>query len=152
MATLGKSAGTMGAFISGSKDLIDLIIQRGRSYIYTTALPPAISAASIASLELIIEGEQTRKLHENIRFFKDYSSHIGLNVNDSKSGIQPIIIGENEKVIKIQTELLSKGFYVGAIRSPTVPKGSERLRVTLTSDHTEEQIFKLIDLLKSVIS
>ena len=152
MATLGKSAGTMGAFVAGNSQLIELLTQKSRSYIYTTAIPPALCEATRTSLKIIQEGYQTNKLHENIKKFKDYSSHIGLNINDSKSGIQPIIIGDNEKVIKIQAELLSKGFYVGAIRSPTVPKGSERLRVTLTSDHTEEQIFKLIDLLKSVIS
>ena len=151
MATLGKSAGTMGAFISGSKDLIDLIIQRGRSYIYTTALPPAISAASIASLELIVEGEQTRKLHKNIRFFKDYSKQLKINLLESNSGIQPILIGDNKKVIDISGELFSKGFNVGAIRSPTVPKGTERLRITLSADHSQDQISSLLETLSNAL-
>ena len=151
MATLGKSAGTMGAFISGSKDLIDLIIQRGRSYIYTTALPPAISAASIASLELIIEGEQTRKLHENIRFFKDYSKKLKINLLESDSGIQPILIGDNKKVIDISGVLFSKGFNVGAIRSPTVPNGTERLRITLSADHSQDQISSLLETLSNAL-
>ena len=151
MATLGKSAGTMGAFVSGSRDLIDLIIQRGRSYIYTTALPPAISAASITSLELIIEGEQTRKLHENIRFFKDYSKQLKINLLESDSGIQPILIGDNKKVIDISGVLFSKGFNVGAIRSPTVPKGTERLRITLSADHSQDQISSLLETLSNAL-
>ena len=151
MATLGKGAGTMGAFVSGSNDLIELIIQKGRSYIYTTALPPAISAASIASLELIIEGEQTRKLHKNINFFKECSKQLKINLLESSSGIQPILIGDNKKVIDISEKLFSKGFNVGAIRSPTVPKGTERLRITLSADHSQDQISSLLETLSNAL-
>ena len=151
MATLGKGAGTMGAFVSGSNDLIELIIQKGRSYIYTTALPPAISAASIASLELIIEGEQTRKLHKNIKFFKECSKQLNINLLQSSSGIQPILIGDNKKVIDISETLFSKGFNVGAIRSPTVPKGTERLRITLSADHSQDQISSLLETLSNAL-
>ena len=151
MATLGKGAGTMGAFVSGSNDLIELIIQKGRSYIYTTAIPPAISAASIASLELIIEGEQTRKLHKNIKFFKECSKQLNINLLESSSGIQPILIGDNKKVIDISETLFSKGFNVGAIRSPTVPKGTERLRITLSADHSQDQISSLLETLSNAL-
>jgi len=151
MATLGKGAGTMGAFVSGSNDLIELIIQKGRSYIYTTALPPAISAASIASLELIIEGEQTRKLHKNIKFFKECSKQLNINLLQSSSGIQPILIGDNKKVIDISETLFSKGFNVGAIRSPTVPNGTERLRITLSADHSQDQISSLLETLSNAL-
>jgi len=151
MATLGKGAGTMGAFVSGSNDLIELIIQKGRSYIYTTAIPPAISAASIASLELIIEGEQTRKLHRNIKFFKECSKQLNINLLESSSGIQPILIGDNKKVIDISETLFSKGFNVGAIRSPTVPKGTERLRITLSADHSQDQISSLLETLSNAL-
>ena len=151
MATLGKGAGTMGAFVSGSNDLIELIIQKGRSYIYTTAIPPAISAASIASLELIIEGEQTRKLHRNIKFFKECSKQLNINLLQSSSGIQPILIGDNKKVIDISETLFSKGFNVGAIRSPTVPKGTERLRITLSADHSQDQISSLLETLSNAL-
>ena len=151
MATLGKGAGTMGAFVSGSNDLIELIIQKGRSYIYTTAIPPAMSAASIASLELIIEGEQTRKLHKNIKFFKECSKQLNINLLQSSSGIQPILIGDNKKVIDISETLFSKGFNVGAIRSPTVPKGTERLRITLSADHSQDQISSLLETLSNAL-
>ena len=151
MATLGKGAGTMGAFVSGSNDLIELIIQKGRSYIYTTAIPPAMSAASIASLELIIEGEQTRKLHKNIKFFKECSKQLNINLLESSSGIQPILIGDNKKVIDISETLFSKGFNVGAIRSPTVPKGTERLRITLSADHSQDQISSLLETLSNAL-
>ena len=151
MATLGKGAGTMGAFVSGSNDLIELIIQKGRSYIYTTAIPPAMSAASIASLELIIEGEQTRKLHKNIKFFKECSKQLNINLLESNSGIQPILIGDNKKVIDISETLFSKGFNVGAIRSPTVPKGTERLRITLSADHSQDQISSLLETLSNAL-
>ena len=151
MATLGKGAGTMGAFVSGSNDLIELIIQKGRSYIYTTAIPPAMSAASIASLELIIEGEQTRKLHKNIKFFKECSKQLNINLLESNSGIQPILIGDNKKVIDISGVLFSKGFNVGAIRSPTVPKGTERLRITLSADHSHDEISSLLETLSNAL-
>ena len=151
MATLGKGAGTMGAFVSGSNDLIELIIQKGRSYIYTTAIPPAMSAASIASLELIIEGEQTRELHKNIKFFKECSKQLNINLLQSSSGIQPILIGDNKKVIDISETLFSKGFNVGAIRSPTVPKGTERLRITLSADHSQNQISSLLETLSNAL-
>ena len=151
MATLGKGAGTMGAFVSGSNDLIELITQKGRSYIYTTAIPPAMSAASIASLELIIEGEQTRKLHKNIKFFKECSKQLNINLLESSSGIQPILIGDNKKVIDISETLFSKGFNVGAIRSPTVPKGTERLRITLSADHSQDQISSLLETLSNAL-
>ena len=151
MATLGKGAGTMGAFVSGSNDLIELIIQKGRSYIYTTAIPPAMSAASIASLELIIEGEQTRKLHKNIKFFKECSKQLNINLLESSSGIQPILIGDNKKVIDISGVLFSKGFNVGAIRSPTVPKGTERLRITLSANHSHDEISSLLEALSNAL-
>ena len=90
-------------------------------------------------------------MHENIRFFKDYSKQLKINLLESDSGIQPILIGDNKKVIDISGVLFSKGFNVGAIRSPTVPKGTERLRITLSADHSQDQISSLLETLSNAL-
>jgi 8-amino-7-oxononanoate synthase len=151
MATLGKAAGTMGAFVAGKSDFIEFLIQKSRPYIYTTAIAPAICVATLKSLDLIKQGEQKAKLLANIDFFRNFSQAIGLPISPSISAIQPLIIGDSEKVLKISQKLFDQGFYVSAIRAPTVPKGTERLRITLSANHTQSQIEQLLVQIKNAL-
>ena len=151
MATLGKAAGTMGAFMAGNADFIEFLIQKSRPYIYTTAIAPAICVATLKSLDLIKQGEQKAKLLANIDFFRFFSSALGLPISPSNSAIQPLIIGDSEKALLISQKLFDQGFYVSAIRAPTVPKGTERLRITLSANHTQSQIEQLLTCIKNAL-
>ena len=151
MATLGKAAGTMGAFVAGKSDFIEFLIQKSRPYIYTTAIAPAICVATLKSLDLIKQGEQKAKLLANIDFFRNFSQAIGLPISPSNSAIQPLIIGDSEKALGISKKLFDQGFYVSAIRAPTVPKGTERLRITLSANHTQSQIEQLLVQIKNAL-
>ena len=151
MATLGKAVGTSGAFIAGSKVLIETLIQKARPYIYTTATPPAIAEATLASLKLIQEQPNLREqLNNNINYFRDCAEQLDIKLTESQTAIQPIIIGDEEKAISMSEQLLNHGLLVTAIRPPTVPKGTARLRVTLSSAHTRLQIDQLIEALKTL--
>lgn len=151
MATLGKAAGTMGAFVAGNDDFIEFLIQKSRPYVYTTAMSPAICVATLKSLELIKNGEQKAKLLANIDFFRNFSNALSLPIEPSNSAIQPLIIGDSEKALKISQALFEKGFYVSAIRPPTVPKNTARLRITLSADHTQTQIEHLLTQIKHAL-
>jgi 8-amino-7-oxononanoate synthase len=150
VGTLGKAFGTYGAFVAGSEALIETLIQYARSYIYTTALPPAVAVASSASLKLV-ESEHWRrdKLSQLIARFRESAMQIGLQLMDSKTPIQPLLLGDDRQVLDMAAQLRHKGFMVGAIRPPTVPEGQSRLRITLTANHSEEQIDALVDALDS---
>lgn len=151
MATLGKAAGTAGAFVAGNADFINYLIQKSRPYIYTTAISPSLCYATIKSIELIKNGEQKNKLLTNITFFKDFAKRLKLNFQESKSAIQPIIIKDNEKTLAISNKLMSAGFYVKAIRPPTVPPNTARLRFTLCAEHTKKQIEQVLKALKNAM-
>lgn len=145
MATLGKAFGTFGAFVVGSEELIETLIQFSRSYIYTTALPPAVAAASLASLMLVREEHWRReKLNQLIEQFRQGAQQIGLPLLSSSTPIQPLLIGSDEKVMAINELLRQRGFLVGAIRPPTVAPGSARLRITLSASHDESDIDALL--------
>lgn len=153
MATLGKALGTSGAFIAGSDALIETLIQKARPYIYTTATPPAIAEATRASLRLIqAQPELRAQLNDNIAYFKHCAEHIELTLGDSQTAIQPVIIGEAERAVAISERLLERGLLVTAIRPPTVPEGTARLRVTLSAAHTRAQIEQLIEALAASIA
>jgi 8-amino-7-oxononanoate synthase len=148
MGTLGKAFGTFGAFVAGSELLIETLIQKSRSYIYTTALPPAVAAATRASLKLIqTEPWRRQRLSQLISYFKTSAAQHNLTLMPSLSPIQPIMIGNSEQAVAISNALLDKGFLVSAIRPPTVPQGSARLRVTLSALHTEAHIDGLMEAL-----
>lgn len=148
MGTLGKAFGTYGAFVAGSEALIETLIQFSRSYIYTTALPPAIAVASSASLKLLQSEHWRRdKLSKLITKFRSGACQIGLKLMDSDTAIQPILIEDNQKVMAMGEQLRDKGFMVGVIRPPTVPVGQARIRITLSAGHTEEQIDALLNAL-----
>ena len=148
VGTLGKSFGTSGAFVAGSEELIETLIQFARPYIYTTSSPPAVACATLASLHLL-QTEHWRREHlqQLIAQFRQGAQALGLNLMDSPTPIQPIIIGDSGKAMAISAQLRAQGILVGAIRPPTVPAGSARLRITLTAAHSSEQVQRLLDAL-----
>lgn len=153
MATLGKAIGTAGAFIAGSEELIETIIQRSRTYIYTTAMPAAIAEATRCSLHIIqYEPRHVHNLQDNISYFKQCSTELSLPIENSITAIQPVIIGDDYETLQISKDLFDRGFLVTAIRPPTVPEGTSRLRITLSAKHTHEHIDQLIDTLDDLIS
>jgi 8-amino-7-oxononanoate synthase len=152
MGTLGKGFGSFGAFVAGSEALIETLIQFSRSYIYTTALPPAVAAASLASLRIIREDKNRREhLQQLIERFRDGAKSLGLNLMASPTAIQPIVVGDNDKAQAASDALQQQGFWVGAIRPPTVPNGTARLRVTLSAAHSPEQVDQLLTAMAEVL-
>jgi 8-amino-7-oxononanoate synthase len=148
VGTLGKSFGTFGAFVAGSEALIETLIQFSRSYIYTTALPPAIAAATLTSLKILRQESWRReKLASLITRFRRGAEQIGVPLMESSTPIQPVLINDDQKVMQISAALREQGILVGAIRPPTVPAGSGRLRITFSADHSEEQVDKLLNAL-----
>lgn len=151
MATLGKAIGSFGAFVAGSEALIESLIQFARPYIYTTALPPAVAAASLASLD-IIEREPQRfdHLYALIALFKQQARDVGFELMPSDTAIQPLVIGDEARALQWSEALKARGFLVTAIRQPTVAAGQARLRITMTANHTEAQTSALVDALVQV--
>lgn len=145
VGTLGKAIGTFGAFVAGSHVLIEFLTQRARSYIYTTALPPAVAEATRTSLELLRnEPWRRRKLHRLIQRFREGAGGLGMTLMDSCTPIQPVIVGNARQATQVGECLLERGFLVSAIRPPTVPTGSARLRITLSALHDDEHIDRLL--------
>lgn len=149
MGTLGKALGTYGAFVAGSEALVETLIQFSRTYIYTTAIPPAIAEATRMSLNLLQEeGWRREQLHKNIRYFRACAQTLDLPLMESATPIQPIRVGDNDCVMSVSKRLEEKGFLAVAIRPPTVPDGTARLRITLCSEHTAEDIDQLLTVLQ----
>jgi 8-amino-7-oxononanoate synthase len=150
MATLGKAIGTSGAFVAGSDALIETLIQQARPYIYTTASPPAIAAATLCSLEIVKRDNWRReKLQEQIAYFRQRMESTEFELMPSKTAIQPIVVGDNNNALALSEKLLGSGIQVSAIRPPTVPVGSARLRITLSASHEKADIDQLIQALES---
>ena len=149
IGTFGKAFGTAGAFVAGSSLLIDYLMQFARPYIYTTSMPPAIAAATRESLR-IIQGSDDKRAHLQtlIAYFQTELKFLGFDVLESNTAIQPIIIRSNEKLIRLSTFLEEQGFLVGAIRPPTVPENTARLRVTLSAEHQKNDVDALLASLK----
>lgn len=149
MGTLGKAFGTFGAFVAGSEALIETLIQSARSYIYTTASPAAVAEATRASLRLIRQQPWRRvRLQELIQRFRRGAEQLGLRLAASTTPIQPLMIGDNAAAVAMSAELLRQGILVSAIRPPTVPSGTARLRVTLSATHSDEQVDRLLSALE----
>ncbi|MNO23316.1 8-amino-7-oxononanoate synthase [compost metagenome] len=148
VGTLGKAFGTAGAFVAGSDDLIESMIQFARPYIYTTSQPPALACATLKSLQLL-RSEHWRREHlaNLIRQFRTGAEQIGLQLMESFTPIQPILIGDSERALRLSQLLRERGLLVTAIRPPTVPAGSARLRVTLSAAHSEAQVRLLLNAL-----
>ncbi|UZR28684.1 8-amino-7-oxononanoate synthase [Methylococcus mesophilus] len=152
VGTLGKALGTFGAFAAGSDDLIEYLIQRARTYVYTTALPPAVAEATRASLRLVREEPERReRLHRNVRRFRAGAESLGFELGDLAGPIQPLVIGANAEALEASRRLGELGFLVSAIRPPTVPEGTARLRITLSASHTDEQVDGLLEALAAAV-
>jgi 8-amino-7-oxononanoate synthase len=148
VGTLGKALGTFGAFVAGDADLIDYLIQRARTYIYTTALPPVVAAASRAALRLVEQESWRReRLQSLTQRFRTAVAALGVPLTTSTTPIQPLIVGEAAWALALSEALMNAGFWVAAIRPPTVPAGSARLRVTLSAAHREQDVDALAETL-----
>jgi len=151
VGTLGKAFGTAGAFVAGSEELIETLIQKSRSYIFTTAMPAAVAAATRESLKIIKEENWRReKLQSLISQFRKGASELGLSLIDSISPIQPVIIGSGKKTVSLSEKLLEKNILISAIRPPTVAEGTSRLRVTFSAMHTEKHVEHLLTALREL--
>jgi 8-amino-7-oxononanoate synthase len=153
VGTLGKALGTFGAFVAGSEELIETLIQKARPYIYTTALPPAIAEATRTSLKIIqTESWRRDKLKKLTEYFRVGAGQLNLPLMASASPIQPLLLGQTEKAVAVSNALFSQGFLVSAIRPPTVPANAARLRVTFSAQHEEHQIDQLLDALAKALA
>jgi len=148
VGTLGKAFGSYGAFILGTSEMIEGLRQRMRTLIYSTALPAALPAAGLAALELIRQGAVVEKLHANLALFRELTAELPLM--PSKTSIQPLLVGPDEDALAMAGKLRELGFFVPAIRPPTVPEGTARLRITLSAAHTYEEITQLSKALESL--
>ncbi len=152
MGTLGKAFGSFGAFVAGSADLIETLIQRARSYIYTTATPPALAEATRAALRLVqSEGWRRERLVELVARFRAGAAQLGLPLAQSATPIQPLIVGDATRAVQLSQALNERGILISAIRPPTVPEGTARLRITLSAGHSEAQVDRLLGALGEVM-
>jgi 8-amino-7-oxononanoate synthase len=146
MATLGKALGVAGAFVAGSSTLIDGLVQNARSFVYTTALPPALAAATRTAIDIArFEGWRRDRLAHSIAHFRHGAQARGITLLPSRTPIQPVLIGDSSDALALSARLEDAGFFVPAIRPPTVPKGSARLRVALSALHAESDVEHLLD-------
>ena len=151
MATLGKALGCAGAFVAGPVALIDGLMQFARPYIYTTAMPPAVAAAALVAVQLAQADSWRRdKLTALIQRFRTGAAQLGLTLSSSTSAIQPLVLGDAQAALNAAHALEQQGLLVTAIRPPTVPAGSARLRITLSAAHEEEHIDQLLGALETL--
>ncbi len=149
MGTLSKAAGVFGGFAAGSKVLIDYLVNFSRPFIFATAPPPAVASACLESLKMIEEGaELRRRLWDHVREVRNHLSELGFKISDSASPILPLIIGSEEKTLKISAFLLEQGIFIPAIRYPTVARGKARLRLTVSARHSPADFAKLFTALR----
>lgn len=152
VGTLGKAFGTSGAFVAGSDALIETLIQKARTYIFTTATPPAVAAATRMSLRIVCLEEWRRAhLQALIKRFRRGAEQLGLPLLDSMTPIQPLVVGDAGAALALSKGLREEGILISAIRPPTVPMGTARLRITLSAAHQEAHIDRLLDALTEVM-
>lgn len=152
LGTFSKALGTCGGFVAGSRGLIDFLVNRCRSYIYSTAISPTVVAATLASIELMPSlTEQRLRLHTIGQHIRSELKQQGWLVPDGSSPIVPIIVGTSERALAISRELLDAGLFVPAIRPPTVPEGGARLRISLSSSHSDQQLSELCRALAALV-
>lgn len=148
VGTLGKAFGTLGAFVAGDENLIETLIQHARSYIYTTALPPALAEATRASLRIVRRADDRRaRLAALIERFRTGAGDLGLETMPSDTPIQPLLVGDADRALVLADALFEEGLLVPAIRPPTVPPNGARLRVTLSAAHRPEHVDRLLETL-----
>lgn len=141
MGTFSKALGGAGAYVAGSRELIDWLINRARSFVYTTGVPPAVAASALAALEVVEqEPERRERLWQNAAMFKQGLAELGYRLGASRSPILPVMIGDASQTMALAEALLRRGVFAQGIRPPTVPEGTARLRVTPMATHTQEQL------------
>ncbi len=146
MGTLGKALGCVGAFVAGSYELIDWLVNRARSFIYTTAIPPAVAAAVLAALDIVEqESERRQQLWDNTRVLADGLRSLGYTLGATRSQILPVIIGEARETMVVAAAILQRGVFAHGIRPPTVPEGTSRIRVTPMATHTSDHLSRTLD-------
>jgi len=151
MATLGKAAGVAGAVVAGAAEVIDWLVQSARTYIYTTATPPLLSATLLASMDLIESGDARRaQLQQLIQQLRDGLAGSAWQLMASDTPIQPVLIGGNIAALAASQVLLERGMLVSAIRPPTVPVNAARLRITLSAAHTQAEVAQLVVALNAL--
>ncbi len=151
IGTFGKAFGSFGAYAAGCKLLTEYLINRARSFIFTTALPPAVCAVSSKAIDLVQQHPELRqKLKNNIAFLRNGLRNIGFNVSDDPTPIIPIIIGGADRTMEFSSRLLQNGIFVSGIRPPTVSEGTSRLRLTVTAAHTRDMLEKVLDTVKEI--
>jgi 8-amino-7-oxononanoate synthase len=151
VGTLGKAFGTFGAFVAGSDELIETLIQGARTYIYTTAPPPALATATRAALRLVREeGWRREQLHTLIKRFRRGARQLGLELCDSETPIQPLMVGAADEALRLSRVLREQGILITAIRPPTVAEGASRLRITFSAAHSEQQVDRLLEALAAI--
>jgi 8-amino-7-oxononanoate synthase len=151
MGTLGKALGGFGAYIAGSKALRELLINRCRSFIFTTSLPPAVMAMGIAAIDLVRrQPERRRALWNNCERLRAGLTELGYSLGNSQSQILPLMIGDATQCMKLSQDLLERGIFVQGIRPPTVPVSTSRLRITLMATHSYEHIDKALQVFKEI--
>jgi len=152
MATLGKALGVAGAFVAGSEALVECLVQRARSWVFSTAPPPALAAAAREALRLVqAEPERRRNLFDRVARLRAGAAQLGIALGASATPIQPLVLGDERRVLAVSAALLQRGFWVAAIRPPTVPRGTARLRITLSAAHTPAQVDALLDALAGAL-
>ena len=151
MGTLGKACGTFGAFVASSSEIVETLLQRARTYIYTTALPPAVAAASRAALRLVREEPWRRaRVLGHVARFRREALWLGLPLMDSSTPIQPLLLGTEAAALAASDALVAAGIWVPAIRPPTVPAGASRLRITFSAAHTDADVDRLLEALAAL--
>ena len=151
IGTFGKAVGTFGAFICGSQELINILIQKSKPYIYSTALPPALVQTTLESINMIMDNNKiVDSLHKNIAYFKELASKLKININNSNTPIQTISIGNPKKVMDICNKAKQSNIFIQGIRYPTVPRNQDLLRINLTSGHSKKQIQSLVEFLNKL--
>ncbi|MEQ9012748.1 8-amino-7-oxononanoate synthase [Algiphilus sp.] len=157
VATLGKALGASGAFVAGSRTLIDYLVQKARTWVFSTAPPPAMAAAARAALAILrAEPEHLQRLHANIAQFRRGAAERGIPLGPpegeaSDHAIQPLVIGDAARTMAASAALFERGYWVAGIRPPTVPEGTSRLRITLSAAHQPAEIQGLLDALHEVL-
>jgi 8-amino-7-oxononanoate synthase len=152
MATLGKALGCFGAFVAGDAALIEHLVNHARSYIYTTALPPAVAGAALCALGIVRdEPERRERVLALAARFQTAAARVGLRTVESDTPIQAVILGEVGTTLTVAAALAEQGLLVPAVRPPTVPEGSARVRVSLSAAHTEADVDRLVDALDSIV-
>jgi 8-amino-7-oxononanoate synthase len=151
MGTLSKAAGSFGAYCCGSNELISFLINRARSFIYTTGMPPSVAAASLRAVEIIeAEPQRREELWKNVRSMREGLKEAGFNTMDSQTPIIPVLLKDSNAALEVSRRLFEEGIFIPAIRPPTVPQNMARLRLTVMATHTQEDLDFVLQQLEKI--